>query len=186
MKQYLFLIGLTLAMFSFSSCDKDDPEPPNEEELITTLTLTMTPQSGGDALVFQFQDLDGDGGDDPIITSPKLAANTTYDAAIQVLDESVSPAENITDEVRTEGDDHQFFFATTTGVNLSFSYEDMDSNGNPIGLSALFQTGEASSGGFQVTLRHEPNKSASGVLQGDITNAGGETDIEVVFDIEIE
>jgi len=186
MKQYLFLIGLTFAMFSFSSCDKDDPTPPNEEELITTLTLTMTPQNGGDALAFQFQDLDGDGGNDPIITSPKLAANTTYDATIVVLNESVSPTENLTNEVRSEGEDHQFFFATTTGVNLSFSYDDMDSNGKPIGLSALFQTGEASSGGFQVTLRHEPNKSASGVLEGDISNAGGDTDIEVVFDLEIE
>lgn len=186
MKQYLFLIGLTFAMFSFSSCDKDDPTPPNDEELITTLTLTMTPQSGGDALEFQFKDLDGDGGEDPVITNPKLAANTTYDASIELLNESESPIEDITEEVEREGDDHQFFFATTTGVNLTFAYTDSDVNGNPIGLSALFQTGEASTGGFKVTLRHEPNKSASGVLTGDISNAGGDTDIEVTFDLDIE
>ena len=34
-------------------------------------------------------------------------------------------------------------------------------------------------GQFTVTLRHEPDKSAQGVSAGDITNAGGETDIEV-------
>ncbi|HBK71516.1 MAG TPA: type 1 periplasmic binding fold superfamily protein, partial [Flavobacteriaceae bacterium] len=35
-------------------------------------------------------------------------------------------------------------------------------------------------------LRHEPNKSASGVSDGDITNAGGETDIEVIFNITVQ
>ena len=35
-------------------------------------------------------------------------------------------------------------------------------------------------------LRHEPDKSAAGVSSGDITNAGGETDIEVSFNVIIE
>ncbi len=186
MKQYLFLFGLVLAIFSFSSCDKDDPTPPNEEELITTLTLTMTPEGGGSDVLFRFRDTDGDGGNDPVITSGTLAANTIYNATLELLNESVSPAENITNEVRSEGEDHQFFYATTAGVNLSFAYDDTDTNGNPIGLEVLFQTGEASTGQFQVTLRHEPNKTASGVSTGDISNAGGETDIEVIFDIEIQ
>ena len=47
-------------------------------------------------------------------------------------------------------------------------------------------TGAASVGTLKVTLRHEPNKSAAGVVGGDITNAGGETDIEVEFPIVIE
>ncbi|MEZ4887218.1 MAG: hypothetical protein R3E32_20975 [Chitinophagales bacterium] len=186
MKHLFIFLGLTLAMFSFSSCDKDDPTPPNEEELITTLTLTMTPEGGGNAVVFRFRDTDGDGGNDPVITSGTLAANTTYNATLELLNESVSPATNITNEVRTEGQDHQFFFATTAGVNLSFAYDDMDADDNPIGLKVLFQTGDASSGQFQVILRHELNKSASNVSLGDITNAGGETDIEVIFDIEIQ
>lgn len=186
MKQYLFLATLILTLFSFSSCEDDDPTPPNEEELITTLTVTMTPQGGGDVAVFQFRDIDGEGGNDAVITGATLVANTTYDATIELLNESESPAEDITAEVRKEGEDHQFFFATTAGVNLSYAYNDTDSNGNPIGLETLFQTSDASSGQFQVTLRHEPNKTASGVSAGDISNAGGETDIEVIFDIEIQ
>lgn len=186
MKQYLFFIGLCLAMFSFSSCEDDNPEPPQEPELITTLTLTMTPQGGGDAIVFRFQDLDGDGGMDPIVENNTLTANTTYDATIELLNESVSPVENITNEVRTEGAEHQFFFAATEGFNITYGYGDSDSNGNPIGLILVFNTGEASSGKLQVTLRHEPNKSASGVSDGNIANAGGETDIEVAFDIDIQ
>jgi len=40
-------------------------------------------------------------------------------------------------------------------------------------------------GGLRITLRHEPNKTAAGVQNGDITNAGGETDIEVTFTFEV-
>ena len=39
---------------------------------------------------------------------------------------------------------------------------------------------------YTITLRHEPAKTATGVSGGDITNAGGETDIEVVFDVTVE
>lgn len=38
----------------------------------------------------------------------------------------------------------------------------------------------ASSGGLTFTLRHEPNKPNTG-----LENAGGETDIEVTFDIVV-
>jgi len=37
-----------------------------------------------------------------------------------------------------------------------------------------------------ITLRHEPAKDATGVSDGDITNAGGETDISVNFPVEIQ
>jgi hypothetical protein len=62
----------------------------------------------------------------------------------------------------------------------------MDANGNPVGVTFDLTTGDAGNEQFTVILRHEPNKSASGVSDGDISNAGGETDIEVVFDIHIE
>jgi hypothetical protein len=35
-------------------------------------------------------------------------------------------------------------------------------------------------------LRHEPNKDALNVASGEITNAGGETDIEVSFPVTIK
>jgi hypothetical protein len=165
---------------------KKDADPVNEEELITTLTMTWTPVGGGAPVIFQFKDLDGEGGNAPVITSGPLAANTTYGVSIVVLNESVTPAVDISDEIVEEGPEHQFFFATTAGVNLSFSYQDADTNGAPIGLSANMLTGDASSGKFLVTLRHDLNKGGAGVAQGDITNAGGDTDIEVEFDMVIQ
>jgi hypothetical protein len=48
---------------------------------------------------------------------------------------------------------------------------------NPIGLDFSFATWTAGGAGtLRITLRHLPNKSATGVASGDITNADGETD----------
>ena len=70
--------------------------------------------------------------------------------------------------------------------DVNIAYNDLDEEGKPIGLSTVLTTGEMGSGTITVTLRHEPNKDAAGVSSGDIANAGGETDIEVTFNVEIQ
>lgn len=182
-KIIFFSILMTLV---FSSCDKDDPTPEHPQELITTMRLTFTPSLGGDVVIFEFYDPDGDGGVDPIIQGGTLEDSTDYNLAIMLLDESVTPAEDITAEIEEEGTDHQFFFATTQDFNLTFAYLDEDENENPIGLETIIDTGPPATGQFQVTLRHGLNKNALGVRLGDITNAGGETDIEVAFDLVLQ
>jgi len=181
-KYFAFLIIATLL---FSACDKDDPEEVLEEELITTLNYTLTPSNGGTAITLSFEDLDGDGGNDPKITGGTLAANQSYVGTMELLNASESPAENVTLEIDEEDEEHQFFFQSNV-ANLSVAYNDKDANGNPVGLSSILTTGDAASGSITITLRHEPAKSASGVSNGDITNAGGETDIEVIFPINVQ
>lgn len=183
MKQSLALL-LSIVLVTMLSCEKE-PVIPNEEELITTVTFTLTPQGGGEDVVLFFEDLDGDGGDDPTITTENLAANTTYTGSLLLESTVEGETENISEEVAEEDLEHQFFFATTVS-GLTVTYSDMDPEGNPIGLATEVVTGEAGSGMLTVTLRHEPNKSASGVAGGDITNAGGETDIEVEFAVVVE
>jgi hypothetical protein len=60
-----------------------------------------------------------------------------------------------------------------------------DSNGNPVGVQFNLLTGAAGTGGFTVILRHEPEKSADNVNTGDVTNAGGSTDVQVTFNITV-
>ncbi len=180
-----FLIILFSSLVLFSSCKKEDPEVVNEEEVITTLTYTLTPESGGTPVVFSFKDLDGDGGAAPIVTGGTLQADTTYIGSIILLNETETPAENITLEIEEEDDEHQFFFAATNGLDATVTYNDNDGT-NPIGLSTKMKTNQPSTGKLKITLRHEPNKSAAGVKDGNIANAGGETDIEVEFDVTIE
>jgi len=178
------LLFLALS-FVMTSCEKDDPEVPNEEEVITTLNYTLTPDGGGDAVTLSFQDLDGDGGGEPTVTGGTLMANKTYSGELDLLNESEDPAESITEEIREEDDEHQFFFQSTID-GLSVAYNDMDDDGNPLGLSTTLTTGSAGSGNLTVILRHEPVKSGDNVSSGDITNAGGETDIEVTFAVEVQ
>ena len=172
-------------MLFITSCKKDDPIIENEEELITTLIYTLTPEAGGDPVVLSFQDLDGDGAMPPTITGGTLVANTSYNGSLQLLNESVNPAEDITVEVQEEAEEHQFFFENTIS-GLSIAYTDEDENGHPIGLSSKITTTGPGSGTITVTLRHEPIKTAAEVSTGDITNAGGETDIEVTFNVVVQ
>ena len=185
-KNILWALPLFSILF-FTACEKEDPIVPNEEELITTLIYTLTPVGGGSPVEFRFTDLDGDGGDAPVITNGTLSANTTYSGVITLLNETESPADVISEEVADEAEDHQFFYALNSfGFDGNIAYADADGNGNPIGLQTTFTIGAPSTASLTITLRHEPDKSATSVSDGDITNAGGETDIEVTFEVNVQ
>ena len=122
----------------------------------------------------------------PVVTGGTLVPNTTYNGVITVLNETENPAEDITIEVKAEANEHQFFYNATT-ISSTFSYAGSnDSNGNPLGVNFTVTTGASGTGSYTVTLRHEPNKTAQNVKDGDITNAGGETDITVTFPITLQ
>lgn len=181
MKISSFLFAFLLCCV-FISCDDDDPEVPNEEELITVLNYVLTPMNGGTPVTLNFTDMDGDGGNDPVITGGTLAQNTTYSGQMDLL----GVDESITEEIEEEDDEHQFFFNTNNLSGINIQYDDQDDNGNPVGLKTTLTTTGASTGTLTVILRHQPDKDASGVSDGVIDNAGGETDIEVTFDIDVQ
>lgn len=177
----VMIMGMVLL---FTSCEKD-PEIPHEEELITTLTLHLAPEGGGESVVFTFRDLDGDGGNDPVMTTGLLASGTVYLSTVEILNESVSPALDITHEIEEEAEEHQLFFEIT-GADATFQYDDLDGNGRPVGLHGEISTHAAGAGTISITLRHQPDKMAAGVSGGLIANAGGETDIEVTFPLVVQ
>jgi hypothetical protein len=168
---------------SFAACDKDEHNH-NESELITTITYSLN-SSGGLPVELVFKDLDGDGGNAPTITTGRLRANTTYTGTMTFSNESTNPVQDITTEIQSEKSAHQLFYQLGT-LNATVAYVDRDENGKPLGLTTTFTTGTISNGTLKITLRHQPNKSAANVATGDITNAGGETDVEVSFPIMIE
>ncbi|CAM1354563.1 type 1 periplasmic binding fold superfamily protein [Tenacibaculum insulae] len=185
MKKFKLIALLFISSIVVTSCSDDDtPEHIHEEEVITTMKVVLTPTTGP-AITIESRDLDGDGPDVPVITEGILAANTTYSAVITLLNETESTPEDITEEVAEEAEEHQFFYKATT-IASTFTYEDNDLDGNPIGINFTVQTADAGTGSYTITLKHEPNKSGANVKEGDITNAGGETDIEVVFPITVQ
>ena len=184
MKKYILVFSTMIAM-TLTSCSNDDQEIINEEEVITTLEVTLIPQGGGTTVTLVSRDLDGDGPNAPVVSvSGALQANKTYAGTAKVLNETETPAENITLEVEEEGDEHQFFYTFSNSI-ATVAYTDQDKNGRPIGITFNVTTTSAGIGNFTVTLRHEPNKTAAGVAAGNITNAGGETDVEVDFSLTV-
>lgn len=180
---------ISLIFITSWSCEKD-PVIPNAEELITTMIYTLTPVSGGGStVIYTFRDLDGDGGNLPVITisgngGDTLVTGAIYNGTIELLNESTNPVVNITEEVEAESEDHQFFF-DIIGLHATIAYADHDDNGFPVGLQTTVTPSGPGMGSIGITLRHQPDKGAAGVSDGNIQNAGGETDIEVSFSVGI-
>ena len=184
-----------IAIINLTACSSDDdatPEVINEEEVITTITVTLVPQTG-ETVTLSSRDLDGDGPNPPVINiSGSLQAGILYEGSIELLNETVSPAEIVNEEIEEEADAHQFFYQVSTGLNATITYTDTEneylSNGsqNPVGINFQLQAGDASTGILSVTLRHQPSKDAAGVSDDDIANEGGESDVAQSFEVEIE
>ena len=181
-KRFLPLFAFSLVVF-FASCDDDDPIIDNEEEVITRLVWTLTPDdAANETVTYSFVDTDGDGGNDPVVSSTgTLVANASYAGSVTFANED----EQITPEVMEEDDEHQVFYVVDGTLNLTPAYDDMDGDGNPLGLQTTVTTGDASFGNFTIILRHEPMKDAAATI-GNPAAAGGETDIEVTFGTAIK
>lgn len=184
MNDFKALLVLSLLVFLGYSCSDDDdatPEPVNEEEVITTMNISLTPAGGGTTVTLQSQDLDADGPNPPVVTvSGDLTLLTTYEGTIELLNETEDPVEDVTEEVEEEAEEHQFIFSFNGSIS-NISYDDLDSNGNPIGLNFVLATQQPGPASLTVTLRHEPKKPNDGTLE----DAGGETDITQTFSLVV-
>lgn len=180
------VLMFAICVVSVSACKKDDddvktPSNTNEEELITTIKFVMTDaDSPFNQYTFQYRDVDGLGGNAPLIDTIRLKANKSYAVQLLLLDETKTPFDTISNEILEESADHLFVFEPTSS-NLSVTINDFDDNTPPLplGLMSTWSTTSANSSSIKVTLKHQP-----GIKNGDPTR--GETDIEVVMPVVIE
>lgn len=180
-KSYSFYILFSI-IFILNSCSKDT-HTHSDHDAISRVIIKL--KSATDSAEFSYTDLDGDGGNPPTISSTPLKQSRIYQASITLYSGSSSPLKETTSEIQDESKDHQFFFSSTV-PGLTTAYADKDPDNLPIGLLSTWTTTSSGSGKMKITLRHMPNKSAAGVSSGSIQNAGGETDIEVEFDVQIQ
>ena len=178
-------ISILLSSLFVLSCTNDENEPliQFEPKPITTVEILLTDDAKNNEL-FSFRDLDGAGGEEPVIRNNILRANTNYTSVLLLLDESVEPATNITNQVARENLDHQVFYLVG-GDNMSIEYLDADSAGNPLGILTSITTGEPGTSTLTIVLRNQPDKLAAGTSANNIDGAGGNTDIEVTFEVEV-
>jgi hypothetical protein len=181
MKRAMFFTLMLLTSIGFLGCKKDKADP-NEEELITTVRVKLTDKNGGAVSSFEFKDLDGEGGAAPTrFDEIVMQKGRAYDCSLEILNESVSPADNITAEILAEANDHQFYFVATDGL-VSVTNLNNDGKGLPLGTTSTWTaSGNAGTGTITITLKHKPGVKAA----GDAVTIG-ETDIALSYRLKIQ
>ncbi len=186
-KQLLrMVLGIAVSASLFTSCKKDPVPEPNVEELITTMKLTFVPVGGGSTVTYQFQDLDGPGGTAPTQQEIVLAPSKTYNVVVQLLNETETPAEDITLEVAAEADAHRFYYEPTAGSNITVSGLNNDGDGIPLGITSVWTTGAIATGKIKVTLRHYAGTPPNKATADPVNSSKSSTDIEVEFNTRIQ
>ena len=179
------LMVITVLGTLMTSCKKDGVEP-NDEEVITTMKLTFVPVGGGTSLTYQFRDADGPGGAVPVQQEIVLAPSRSYNVTVQLLDETKTPADDITLEVASEADAHRFYYEPTTASNITVTGLNNDANGVPLGITSTWATGAAGTGKTKVTLRHYSATPPGKAISDPVNSPKSNTDIEVDFTTRVQ
>jgi dynactin complex subunit len=182
MKKFVLFLSLSSLFFS---CKKEEVVPTDDNELITTVELIFT-DANKKVTTFSFQDKDGDGKTPPEkFDKITLDKNMAYTMEIKVYDETKNPKEDITEQIKLESDVHLFVFKIDPSALFSLKAIDKDKNGLPIGLLSSGTTQNAVGvGKFNLILKHQPPVNGKAVKTGN--EAGGSSDIDLIFDLSIK
>ncbi len=214
------LVSLTMALAACTADDDHDDhddhdhddhghDHDHENEIISRVELSFTPVDGGDALMFAFDDPDGDGGMSGSAERVELTAGTSYTLTVKFENGLVDPPEDITAEVEEESEEH-FVFVTgdvsgpasaSANALLSHEYADLESDYGsnavgddlPVGLRNTVTAVSAGSGQLRLMLRHLPELNGAPQKSGDLPQAvadgedlPGSVDVDVVFDLMVQ
>lgn len=195
------------AIFVMSACVAEGDHD-QDSEVISRVELTFTPDDGGDPLHFAFSDPDGDGGMSGTADPIELTAGTQYTLELRFVNDLAEPAEDITEEVRAEAEDHFVFIlgdvqgpaSASSAALLTHAYADLESDYGtnaigddlPVGLLHTITTDTAGTGTLRVMLRHVPElngqaQKTSELLQllVDGQELPGSADVDVSFELTV-
>lgn len=172
----LFIFTILSALVS---CKKDYINI-SDHETITCVKYILTATDSSIA-EFKFEDYDGDGGIAARTIVSNLKANMSYSGRLAVFVGDSLNQEEITSEIQSEGVDHEFFYSFTGTNAPSIIKTDVDVNNNPLGINTTFNTSGIGTFPLTIILRHKPTKPNT-----DLQSAGGDTDVEVKFDVIVQ
>lgn len=191
MKNSLYIMSLAFLFASsllISSCKKDEeiiPPTAPENEFITTCVLKLINSADStDSQIARWTQIDPTGANPPdtSLAILNLKKNSTYKCEVLYLDETKTPFDTISNEVRDRQNYHAVFYLIgNSASNLTINRTDYDTNNPPllVGLNADFITSSTIASTYlRVVLRHQPNGK-------DGTYTPGTTDAETGFTINI-
>lgn len=182
-KSLLWLTGL-MAVFNLNSCDHaDHPDHNHENELITTIHLHLKQDSTGTESHIAWRDITPFDQNERTIDTIMLDTSVSYTGRIELLDESKSPAVDVTNEIEKEKDEHLFIYRQNPLESTSPKFDavrtDTDSKGFPVGLTFRLTTKNISgNSGLNIVLKHQP-----GTKNG--TDGPGDVDMDILFPVKI-
>lgn len=188
MKNYIKILAtISAVVIMFNACKKEEqtvapPDP--ENEVITTVKLVATNVAdAADVVTAQWKDLTpNDGNPDLTQATLTLKKDAVYNVAVSFLDETKTPADDITLEITDRANYHLICYTPATGLNVTVVRTDHDNNTPQLelGLKTTFTTGAASTGNMQVALHHQPSGKNG-------TDCGiGSTDAQVDFSVTVQ
>jgi hypothetical protein len=187
MKHAIQILGLiVMAIFITIACKKKKPaEPTNDTEVITTVELTFKDSASTNSIVAVWEDIDGDGGNLPNRQdSILLDSGKTYLMEVRLLDKTKNPVEVISDAVKAEAADHQFYFNLTPNSGVTAFITDADANSLPLGLNSKWRIAKKQTQTkkvFNIVLKHKPGIKKA----GDLVSIG-DTDIDIDMPMRIK
>lgn len=184
-----------MVLAAISSCKKDDPKNPvktNSQEVLTTVLLTGYNIDDSLNAKYQFsykwEDLDGDGGNSPIIDTLALDSGIRYNCKVLILDKTKSPIDTVSVEIENEKNAHQFFYTPSTNLAGKFSTEILDFDDNnpklPVGLEFNILTKSNQTynlpliGSLNIVLSHYDGVQKT-------TSKSDESDIDINFPVKL-
>ena len=175
----IFAVCLPVILIVISCKKENQPAEENDNELITTVELHFTNKYDGLSSTFMWEDADGPGGEVPYADTLMLDANAEYDVRVTVWNKSLTPAENITEEVVAESENHRFYFEPSAGLGISVGDFDNDINGMPLAVNSKWTTGNSAEGTVIVVLRHYPEGGKA--ADDPLNSSKSTTDAGAVF-----
>ncbi len=195
-KQYNNLTILTILAIVISSCSKEDPKKPiitNPQEVLTTILIKGYNQNDSLNTNYQFnykwEDLDGDGGNLPVIDTINLDSGIIYTCEIIILDKTKTPFDTVSNAIEEEKNAHQFFFTPSANLTTKIKAEILDFDTNipslPVGLSFNLNTKSNQSfttpilGSLNIVLSHYDGVPKT-------IEKSSESDIDINFPVKLK
>jgi hypothetical protein len=187
MKKHINKLSIKSVVFAmlainFSACTdhNHDDDHQHEEESINKVELTLTPDSLGlPAQTVIWSDLDGDGGNAPLLPDTlKLVPGIQYTAELNYKHVHNGIEHSVNTEIRNEADEHLVCYSPIQIIQvviLEITRTDKDNQGKELGLTSKWKALISEKGAVRISLKHQPNGIKNGSC--DI----GETDAEVDF-----
>lgn len=167
-----YLFGFALAaILGIQSCKKDHDH--DESELITTVKISLTSPSGT-VVSASWKDLSPNEPLGQTVGTLNLDSGLVYNGKVELLDETKTPADDISAEVKKEADDHLFVYQQVPGNTEIIKIEatDKDSKNLPLGLEFKLTAINKGAGKLNIVLKHQPSEK-------DGTKGPGDEDINI-------